>query len=144
MNEKQVRDTLKTLTDREKDVFNLILKGWKNREIADELFIEEQSVTNVARQIYNKFDIDDEVGKSQPRGWKRKKLKELVDPVLNEDLTDSALGLLSNIKHIVADEIIIRGFQASTEKINNVQRKIREIEEEIDLLESKLRIVEAM
>lgn len=62
---KQNRKDLKTpewmndLSNREKQVLKLITNGMNNKEIADELFIAEQTVKNHVSLIYSKLDAHD-------------------------------------------------------------------------------------
>jgi DNA-binding CsgD family transcriptional regulator len=48
---------LDPLTEREGEVLKLILTGKSNREIADELYISENTVKTHARNIYSKYDV---------------------------------------------------------------------------------------
>jgi DNA-binding CsgD family transcriptional regulator len=48
---------LDPLTDREQDVLQLILSGKSNREIAEALFISENTVKTHARNIFSKYDV---------------------------------------------------------------------------------------
>ena len=48
-----------TLTDREKEVFKLVAKGYDNHEIADELHIAYQTVRNYVSLIYSKLGVQD-------------------------------------------------------------------------------------
>ena len=45
------------LTDRERQVVELICKGLKNRDIADKLFITETTVRHHLTSVFNKFEI---------------------------------------------------------------------------------------
>jgi DNA-binding NarL/FixJ family response regulator len=49
--------TLYPLTDREKEVLELILSGKSNRQIAGTLFITESTVKTHTRNIYSKYDV---------------------------------------------------------------------------------------
>jgi DNA-binding CsgD family transcriptional regulator len=49
--------TLDPLTVREQDVLQLILSGKSNREIAEALFISENTVKTHARSIFSKYDV---------------------------------------------------------------------------------------
>ena len=49
--------TLYPLTDREKEVLELILSGKSNRQIAGILFITESTVKTHTRNIYSKYDV---------------------------------------------------------------------------------------
>ncbi len=48
---------LDPLTERERDVLELILSGKSNRAIAGELFISENTVKTHAKSIYSKYDV---------------------------------------------------------------------------------------
>lgn len=45
------------LTDREKDVVFLMVKGYKRREIAEKLFVSEETVKTHAKHIFQKLNI---------------------------------------------------------------------------------------
>lgn len=45
------------LTTREKEVVSLILKGYKRKEIADKLFVSEETVKTHVKHIFQKLDI---------------------------------------------------------------------------------------
>ncbi|MDF2890530.1 MAG: two component transcriptional regulator, LuxR family [Clostridia bacterium] len=47
------------LTDREKDVLQLVGKGMSNTEIAKKLFISEGTVKNYISNLYSKLEVDD-------------------------------------------------------------------------------------
>ena len=49
--------TLDPLTAREQEVLQLILAGRSNRDIAEELFISENTVKTHARSIFSKYDV---------------------------------------------------------------------------------------
>jgi DNA-binding NarL/FixJ family response regulator len=49
--------TLDPLTVREQEVLQLILSGKANREIAEVLFISENTVKTHARNIFSKYDV---------------------------------------------------------------------------------------
>lgn len=49
------------LTDREKELAGLIMKGYNNREIAAELYIAEGTVRNYISNLYRKLDVVDRV-----------------------------------------------------------------------------------
>jgi len=53
------RTALDSLSRREHDVLNLLAKGMTNREIADALFIAEQTVKNHVSEIYAKLGVHD-------------------------------------------------------------------------------------
>ncbi len=48
-----------TLTKREKTVISYLTQGWRNREIARQLTISEQTVKNHLRTIYDKVGVSD-------------------------------------------------------------------------------------
>ena len=48
-----------TLTRREKSVISCLMQGWRNREIARQLTITEQTVKNHLRTIYDKVGVSD-------------------------------------------------------------------------------------
>ena len=45
------------LTEREKEILNLIIKGFKNKEIAEKLFISEKTVKTHINKIFKKFKV---------------------------------------------------------------------------------------
>ncbi len=49
------------LTEREKDVLNLVIKGFRNREMAGILDLKEKSVENYLSKIYRKCDVTSRV-----------------------------------------------------------------------------------
>lgn len=49
--------TLDPLTERENEVLQLILSGKSNKEIANTLYISENTVKTHARRIYSKYDV---------------------------------------------------------------------------------------
>ncbi|NLK39090.1 MAG: LuxR family transcriptional regulator [Clostridiales bacterium] len=53
--------TLESLTEREKDVLQLILSGKSNREIAEALYISENTVKTHIRNIFSKCDVSSRV-----------------------------------------------------------------------------------
>jgi len=54
---KNLKEKLKDLTTREKDVVELIAKGLTNQEIAESLFITEGTVKNLVSQILSKLEL---------------------------------------------------------------------------------------
>ena len=52
---------LDELTKREKEVLLLLAQGYNNKAIAEELFIEEQTVRNHVSMIYSKIGIHDRI-----------------------------------------------------------------------------------
>lgn len=59
MDERRALELYDTLTKRQKDVVSELLKGLKNRDIAQALGISEQVVKNYLRKVYDKFGMDD-------------------------------------------------------------------------------------
>jgi DNA-binding NarL/FixJ family response regulator len=49
------------LTEREKEVLQLIAEGYKNTEIADKLFVSENTVKSHIKNIYIKLDVKNRV-----------------------------------------------------------------------------------
>lgn len=67
-----------TLSKREKEIFKLISKGYGNKQIAQELYIAEQTVRNYVSNIYSKLNVNDRfeiiqlannLNKEQPEDW---------------------------------------------------------------------------
>lgn len=50
-----------TLTNREKQIVELIVKGLSNKEIAEQLFISIHTVKAILENIYEKYDIHNRV-----------------------------------------------------------------------------------
>jgi DNA-binding NarL/FixJ family response regulator len=50
---------LKTLTNREREIFTLLATGYDNEEIAEKLFIALQTVKNHVSVIYSKLEVKD-------------------------------------------------------------------------------------
>lgn len=48
-----------TLTQREKTIISCLVQGWRNREIAEQLDISEQTVKNHLRAVYDKVGVSD-------------------------------------------------------------------------------------
>ncbi len=48
---------LNTLTERQREVYDLIISGRTNKEIMTELFIEQSTLKSHINQIYRKLDI---------------------------------------------------------------------------------------
>jgi DNA-binding NarL/FixJ family response regulator len=48
-----------TLTRREKTIISSLMRGWRNREIAEHLSITEQTVKNHLRSIFDKVGVSD-------------------------------------------------------------------------------------
>ena len=49
---------MQSLTNREKQVFDLILQGWKTREIREELHIKTSTVRTYYKHIYEKTFVN--------------------------------------------------------------------------------------
>ena len=58
----QVQDLLENLTQREREIFFLLLNGRKNKEIARELIISEHTVRNYVSNIYATIDVNNRSG----------------------------------------------------------------------------------
>ena len=56
---------MKSLSPRERDVIKLIAKGFTNRQIADKLFIAEQTVRNHVSLIYSKLGVHNRISTMQ-------------------------------------------------------------------------------
>jgi PAS domain S-box-containing protein len=56
-------DTLKTLgvTEREIEIVSLLIIGYKNKDIAEKLFISEETVKTHISRIYKKFDVGNRI-----------------------------------------------------------------------------------
>jgi len=54
-----VDECKKELTDREMQILNLIAEGYSNKEIADKLFLSEKTVKNHVYNIFRKLDVKD-------------------------------------------------------------------------------------
>lgn len=52
-------ELIQTLSDREKEIAGLIIKGTANRDIANKLYISEGTVKNYISAIYNKIKTND-------------------------------------------------------------------------------------
>lgn len=50
------------LTDREKEIARLMLKGWNNRQIASVLHMSEGTIRNYFSKIYVKLGSSDRAG----------------------------------------------------------------------------------
>lgn len=49
---------IEELSEREKDVLRLVVEGFHNKEIAEKLFISEQTVKNHLSAVYDKLHVD--------------------------------------------------------------------------------------
>ena len=47
------------MSDREKEVVQLVVQGFRNREIGEKLFISEQTVKNHLHSIFDKLGVSD-------------------------------------------------------------------------------------
>jgi DNA-binding NarL/FixJ family response regulator len=59
INEKNKKADNKKLSLREKEVLNLIAKGYSNKEIANILFLSEKTVKNHTSNIFKKINVTD-------------------------------------------------------------------------------------
>ncbi len=55
--EEKLRELIRSLTDREKELVRLIAQAYSNREIAERLFIAEQTVKNYLSVVYMKMGV---------------------------------------------------------------------------------------
>lgn len=80
--------TLHQLTEREKDVLRLLVKGRRNAEIAAELTLTEQTIKNYVRRIYNKLGVNTRV--EAVRQTMKQNLLSFDEPTLlqNTDFPD--------------------------------------------------------
>ena len=53
---------MKLLTDREKEVFSLLIGGMETKEISDFLFISEKTVRNHVSNVIQKLGVKSRVG----------------------------------------------------------------------------------
>ena len=53
---------MKLLTDREKEVFSLLISGMETKEIGDFLFISEKTVRNHVSNVIQKLGVKSRVG----------------------------------------------------------------------------------
>ena len=53
---------MKLLTDREKEVFSLLIDGMETKEISDVLFISEKTVRNHVSNVIQKLGVKSRVG----------------------------------------------------------------------------------
>lgn len=75
--------TLHQLTEREKDVLRLLVKGRRNAEIAAELTLTEQTIKNYVRRIYNKLGVNTRV--EAVRQTMKQNLLSFDEPSLSYD-----------------------------------------------------------
>ena len=57
MRSEEVNTLLNELTERQREVYDLIISGKTNKEIKNELFIEQSTLKSHINQIYKKMDI---------------------------------------------------------------------------------------
>lgn len=55
----KTKNTESKLSEREKEVLDLIAKGYSNKEIAKELFLSEKTVKNHVSNIFKKINVTD-------------------------------------------------------------------------------------
>ena len=55
-------DKISSLTRREREIIELVCRGMRNREIADQLFIGEKTVRNHMASIFSKLDVTHRLG----------------------------------------------------------------------------------
>ena len=55
--ERKFESRVNTLTERELQIYNLLIKGKKNHEIAEELFISDNTLKTHLRNIYKKLNV---------------------------------------------------------------------------------------
>jgi len=55
--ERKFESRINTLTERELQIYNLIIKGLKNHEIAEELYISENTLKTHLRNVYKKLNV---------------------------------------------------------------------------------------
>lgn len=79
----QKPQTLHKLTEREKDVLRLLVKGRRNAEIAAELTLTEQTIKNYVRRIYNKLGVNTRV--EAVRQTMKQNLLSFDEPSLSYD-----------------------------------------------------------
>lgn len=79
----QKPQTLHQLTEREKDVLRLLVKGRRNAEIAAELTLTEQTIKNYVRRIYNKLGVNTRV--EAVRQTMKQNLLSFDEPSLSYD-----------------------------------------------------------
>lgn len=53
---------MKLLTDREKEVFSLLIGGMETKEISDFLFVSEKTVRNHVSNVIQKLGVKSRVG----------------------------------------------------------------------------------
>ena len=54
-----VSDEKPLLSDREKEIVQLVAQGFRNKEIGEKLFISEQTVKNHLHNIFDKLGVSD-------------------------------------------------------------------------------------
>ena len=53
---------MRLLTNREKEIFSLLIKGMETSDISKELFISEKTVRNHISNVIQKLDVKSRVG----------------------------------------------------------------------------------
>lgn len=53
------RELFPQLSEREREVLDLVARGWDNRRIAKELFLSDKTVRNHVSAVFAKLDVDD-------------------------------------------------------------------------------------
>jgi len=88
-----MQDLVSTLTDRERDVFDLVVEGYSNKEIAEKLLITVSTVKFHACNVQSKLGLHSRVGvilfgaESQARGGQ----VEFVALTKGEEFTEKDL-----------------------------------------------------
>ncbi|MNT25727.1 Transcriptional regulatory protein LiaR [compost metagenome] len=59
VNPQSISENFEKLTDRQKELLQLIADGFSNKEIADKLFISESTVKYHIKNIYSILDLKD-------------------------------------------------------------------------------------
>ncbi|MCA9961043.1 MAG: response regulator transcription factor [Anaerolineales bacterium] len=86
--EKQSKaSTLQNLTERELDVLRLLVKGYRNAEIASALTLTEQTIKNYLRRIYNKLGVSTRV-EAVRQAMKQNLVPFDEQTLLNDDFPD--------------------------------------------------------
>jgi len=75
------------LTERELDVLRLLVKGYRNAEIASALTLTEQTIKNYLRRIYNKLGVSTRV-EAVRQAMKQNLVPFDEQTLLNDDFPD--------------------------------------------------------